>query len=86
VVVVVTASLLYEDGKTLKGIGTRASKSRLSGVAAFFLECLSNRSRTIQEEYKKELLGSCCGLPKKIKGRMRKLEQYSPALRELEVF
>jgi hypothetical protein len=39
----VTASLRYEDGKTLKGIGTRASKSRLTGVAAFLLEALSNR-------------------------------------------
>lgn len=37
-----TASLRYEDGKTLKGIGTRASKSRLPGVAAFSL-ALSNR-------------------------------------------
>lgn len=27
------APLLYEDGKTLKGIGTRASKSRLSSAA-----------------------------------------------------
>jgi hypothetical protein len=54
----VTASLRYEDGKTLKGIGTRASKSRLTGVAALFLEYLSSRSRTDQEEDKKELLGS----------------------------
>jgi len=54
----VTASLRYEDGKTLKGIGTRASKSRLTGVAALLLECLSSRSRTDQEEDKKELLGS----------------------------
>lgn len=39
----VTASLRYEDGKTLKGMGTRASKSRLTGGSAFLLECLSNR-------------------------------------------
>jgi len=78
VVVVVTASLLYEDGKTLKGIGTRASKSRLSGVAAFFLECLSNRSRTIQEEYKKELLGSC-GVTLKSRGMEAGAIEGSPA-------
>ena len=38
-----TASLRYDDGKTLKGIGTLASKSRLTDVKASFLECLSNR-------------------------------------------
>jgi hypothetical protein len=54
----VTASLRYEDGKTLKGMGTRASKSRLPGVAAFLLANPSNCSRTVQEEDKKELLGS----------------------------
>ena len=37
------ASLRYDDGKTLKGIGTLASKSRLTGLNASFLECLSNR-------------------------------------------
>jgi len=51
---VVAASFRYEDGKTLKGMGTRASKSRLSGVAAWLLEDLSNRyrnnSRGRQEE------------------------------------
>jgi hypothetical protein len=57
-VVSVTASLRYEDGKTLKGIGTRASKSRLTGGAAFLLEDLPNCSRTVQEIDKKELLGS----------------------------
>jgi hypothetical protein len=44
------------DGKTLKGIGTRVSKSRLSGVAAFFLESSRTVTGTVQEEYKKELL------------------------------
>ena len=39
----VAASLRYEDGKTLKGIGTLASKSRLTGGGEPFLECLSNR-------------------------------------------
>lgn len=37
-----TASLRYDDGKTLKGMGTRASKSRLADLWASFLECLSN--------------------------------------------
>ena len=52
-----TASLRYDDGKTLKGIGTLASKSRLTDVKASFLECLSNRYRiTIRKEDKKRLL------------------------------
>ena len=60
-----TASLRYEDGKTLKGMGTRASKSRLPGVAAFLLANPSNCSRTVQEEDKKELLGSVWAVAKK---------------------
>lgn len=50
------ASLRYDDGKTLKGIGTLASKSRLTGVKESFLECLPNRSETIRKEDKKRLL------------------------------
>ena len=49
-----TASLRYDDGKTLKGIGTLASKSRLTEVKASFLECLSkcygNNSKGRQEK------------------------------------
>lgn len=55
-VVPVAASLRYDDGKTLKGIGTLASKSRLTGVKESFLECLPNRSETIRKEDKKRLL------------------------------
>jgi len=33
-------SLLYEDGKILKGIGTRASKSRVSGGLGLLLGTL----------------------------------------------
>lgn len=55
-VVSVAASLRYDDGKTLKGIGTLASKSRLAEVTESFLECLSNRSETIRKEDKKRLL------------------------------
>lgn len=40
-VVSVAASLRYDDGKTLKGIGTLASKSRMTSVRESFLECLS---------------------------------------------
>lgn len=55
-VVSVAASLRYDDGKTLKGIGTLASKSRLTEVYESFLECLSNRFETIRKEDKKRLL------------------------------
>lgn len=55
-VVSVAASLRYDDGKTLKGIGTLASKSRLTGLKESFLECLPNRSETIRKEDKKRLL------------------------------
>ena len=49
-----TAPLRYEDGKRLKGIGTRASKSRLTSVQRrrTLLECLS----TCRKEDKKGLL------------------------------
>lgn len=52
----VVASLRYDDGKTLKGIGTLASKSRLTEVKESFLECLPNRTETIRKEDKKRLL------------------------------
>lgn len=55
-VVSVAASLRYDDGKTLKGIGTLASKSRLTEVKESFLECLPNRIETIRKEDKKRLL------------------------------
>jgi hypothetical protein len=55
-VVVSTASLRYDDGKRLKGIGTRASKSRLTSVQGrrTLLECLS----TCRKEDKKGSLAS----------------------------
>jgi hypothetical protein len=77
----VTASLRYEDGKTLKGMGTRASKSRLPGVAAFLLENLPNCSRTVQEEDKKELLGSG-EVAKKVLGERK----WEPCTRQLCLF
>lgn len=47
--VVVLESLEYDDGKTEKGIGTLASKSRLPGVDESRLGCLpkccSNKSK-----------------------------------------
>jgi hypothetical protein len=46
-VVLLAASLRYDDGKTLKGIGTRASKSRLTILQGerILLECLSTRRK-----------------------------------------
>lgn len=41
-----TASLRYDDGKTLKGMGTRASKSRLAVLWRLF----SNAFRTDTNE------------------------------------
>jgi hypothetical protein len=53
-VVLLAASLRYDDGKTLKGIGTLASKSRLTILQGerILLECLS----TCRKEDKKGLL------------------------------
>jgi hypothetical protein len=50
-----TASLRYDDGKTLNGIGTLASKSRLTGGAASSPADLSscyggNKSKGKQEK------------------------------------
>ena len=48
--VVATSSLRYDDGKLLKGIGTRASKSRLTTYEArTLLECLSTCAKGRQE-------------------------------------
>jgi hypothetical protein len=49
VVVWASASLRYDDGKTLKGMGTRASKSRLT---AFQCERRSSRKPFRQAERK----------------------------------
>lgn len=48
--VVAKSSLRYDDGKMLKGIGTRASKSRLTTYKArSLLECLSTCAKGRQE-------------------------------------
>jgi len=54
----VAASLRYDDGKTLKGIGTLASKSRLTGSRESFLECLSNRYGNNSKGRQEETLAS----------------------------
>jgi hypothetical protein len=70
-VVVTLSSLRYDDGKMLKGIGTRASKSRLTTFSArSLLECLS----TCRKEDKK---GSLASEVKKGKERERKTLLYS---------
>jgi len=65
-VVVSAASLRYDDGKMLKGIGTRASKSRLTSFQGerTLLECLSTR----RKEDKK---GSLASWVKEGEGRER---------------
>jgi hypothetical protein len=54
-VVVSAASLRYDDGKTLKGIGTRASKSRLTTV-----QCRRSSSRMPFEDSKGRQEGVSC--------------------------
>ena len=68
-----TAPLRYEDGKRLKGIGTRASKSRLTSVQRrrTLLECLS----TCRKEDKK---GSLASLVKE--GEWRERMNYASRL------
>ncbi len=60
-----TASLRYDDGKTLKGIGTLASKSRLTDSRESFLECLSNRYGNNSKGRQEETLASWGGKGKK---------------------
>ena len=64
------ASLRYDDGKTLKGIGTLASKSRLTGLKGSLLECLSNRCGNNSKGRQEWTLASRVGWSevKKVKG------------------
>jgi hypothetical protein len=80
-VVVWTASLRYDDGKRLKGIGTRASKSRLTPV-----QCERNSSRMPFDVPKGRQEGvSCFFGEKEGEGRERRWLRFLTRLSDWEV-
>lgn len=62
----VVVSFAYDDGKTEKGIGTLASKSRLPGIDESRLGCLPKCSGTNRKEARETLAS---GLVRKTVGK-----------------